>query len=333
MLWDKNAVEKCIHQFDIVLNGHIHESSSKVYTTFNGHTLFNTCGKFDNSSDIYNGYSILSVNPYNKVCDVFLRQYFDYPRNCFDKAIGLCTDGHFQANLGEKNDTLALAYNIVHSIEAGFIEYANKYFVSNVASGKNTFSFDEAFIPPLFSEYSNYEKETAFEKNRKNNSSPKEQIEIEAICNSNEHLVLLGRKESGKTTAIHYLVKYLTTNFNAYKTVPIIVDCSHIDFAGKNIIPRAAYRFISEFCLPDDSFSQTNIEELLKAGLCTIMFDGFEMVDHRQLDKINTFLADFPKNRFIFCEKEVVSTTSIADLPVKPACDYKKYYLCPSKRS
>lgn len=325
---DKNAVEKCIHQFDIVLNGHIHESSSKVYTTFNGHTLFNTCGKFDNSSDIYNGYSILSINPYNKACDVFLRQYFDYPRNCFDKAIGLCTDGFFRANLGDKNDTLVLAYNIAHSIKAGFIEYANKYFVSNVTSGKNTFSFDEAFIPPLFSEYSDYEKETVFEKNRQNNLTSDEQIELEAICNSKDNLVLLGRKESGKTTAIHYLVKYLTTNFNAYKTVPIIIDCSHIDFAGKNVVPRAACRFISEFCLPDDSFSQTNIEELLKAGFCTIMFDSFEMVNQRQLDKINAFLADYPENRFIFCEKEVVSTTSIADLPVKPTCDYKKYYLC-----
>ena len=325
---DKNAVEKCIHQFDIVLNGHIHESSSKVYTTFNGHSLFNTCGKFDNSSDIYNGYSILSINPYNKVCDVFLRQYFDYPRNCFDKAIGLCTDGHFQANLGDENDTLVLAYNIVHSIKTGFIEYANKYFVSNVASGKNTHSFDEAFIPPLFSEYSDYEKETAFEKSRKKHLSSNEQIEIETICNSKDNLVLLGRKESGKTTAIHYLVKFLSTNFNAYKTVPIVIDCSHIDFAGKNVISRAAWRFITEFCMPDESFSQSNIDELLKAGLCTVMFDSLEMVNPRQLDKINAFIADYPHNRFIFCEKEVVSTTSIADLPVKPACDYKKYYLC-----
>ena len=325
---DKNAVEKCIHQFDIVLNGHIHESSSKMYTTFNGHSLFNTCGKFDNSSDIYNGYSILSINPYNKVCDVFLRQYFDYPRNCFDKAIGLCPDGHFQANLGEKNDTLALAYNIVHSIKTGFIEYANKYFVSNVASGKSMYSFDEAFIPPLFSEHSDYEKETVFEKSSKKHLSPSEQIEIETICNSKDNLVLLGRKESGKTTAIHYLVKYLSTNFNAYKTVPIVIDCSHVNFAGKNIIPRAALRFISEFCLPDDSFSQANIDELLKAGLCTIMFDGFEIVKQHQLEKINEFIADHPHNRFIFCEKEVVSTTSIADLPVKPACNYKKYYLC-----
>ena len=88
---DKIAVEKCINQFDIVLNGHIHESETKTYTSFNGQTLFNTCGKFDATSDIYNGYSIIAINPYNKNCDVFLRQYMDFPRNCFDAA--LCVAG------------------------------------------------------------------------------------------------------------------------------------------------------------------------------------------------------------------------------------------------
>lgn len=325
---DKNAVEKCIHQFDIVLNGHIHESSSKVYTTFNGHSLFNTCGKFDKTSDIYNGYSALSINPYNKVCDIFLRQYFDYPRNSFDAAIGLCSNGHFQANLGDKNDALALAYNMAHSIKSGFVEYANQYFVSNVTSGRNTFTFDDAFIPPLFSENSDYEKETAFDHKGKKSSFSNEQISIEEICNSADHLVLLGRRESGKTTAIHYLVKHLTSNFNIYKSVPIIIDCANVDFAGKNVILRAALHFINEFCLAHDSFSQTNVEELLNAGLCTVMFDSFESLDPNKLNKVNTFLESYPQNRFIFCEKEVVSATSIADLPVQPACNYKKYYLC-----
>ena len=325
---DKNAVEKRIHQFDIVLNGHIHESASKIYTTFNGHSLFNTCGKFDNSSDIYNGYSVLSINPFNKDCDVFLRQYIDYPRNCYEEAVSLYTNGHFYANLAEKNDTLALAYNIAHSIKDGFIEYANKYFVSNLASGKAEHNFDDVFIPPLFSEYSDYEKETGFEKSGEKNKGTTEQVGLEEICNSKENLVLLGRKESGKTTAIHYLVKFFTANFNALKTVPIIVDCTHIDYAGKNVIPRAAMRFVNEFCLSDDSFSQSDIEKLLKAGLCTVMFDGFEVVNPNQLEKIDAFLQEYPKNRFIFCEKEVISATAVADIPVKPACAYKKYHLC-----
>ncbi|MBD5151992.1 MAG: hypothetical protein HDT16_05775 [Oscillibacter sp.] len=63
---DKTAIEKCISGFDIVLNGHIHETDTKVYTSYNGQTIYNTCGKFDNSSDIYNGYTLISINPYNR---------------------------------------------------------------------------------------------------------------------------------------------------------------------------------------------------------------------------------------------------------------------------
>lgn len=326
---DKTAVEKCIHQFDIVLNGHIHESTSKVYTTFNGHSLFNTCGKFDNSSDIYNGYSLISINPYNKECNVILRQYLDYPRNCYDKALSIYPEGHFHVNLGNQDGTLILAYNITNSIKAGFTEYANKYFVSNVASGKIAHSFDEAFIPPLFSEHSDYEKETVFERKNEKNSSAIEQISINTICNGKENLILLGKKESGKTTIIHYLVKYLAANFNELKTVPIVIDCQNMDFAGKNVITKTATRFVNEYCLPGDSFSQTNIENLLHNGFCTIMFDSFDAVKPRHLEKINDFISKYPQNRFIFCEKELFSTTAIADIPVKPDCEYKKYHLCP----
>ena len=109
---DKSAVEKCISQYDIVLTGHIHESDTKVYTSFNGQTLFNTCGKFDNSSDIYNGYSILAVNPYNKDCNVILRQYFGYPRNCFDEALCVVQDGCFSTSLGAKDENLGRTQNM-----------------------------------------------------------------------------------------------------------------------------------------------------------------------------------------------------------------------------
>ena len=113
---DKSAIEKCINSFDIVLNGHIHESNLTSCTTFNGITLFNTCGKFAKTSDVYNGYSLLSFNPCNCNCDIILRKYYESPRNEFDAAVHLCTEGQFSVALGVKDEALASAYNIVHSI-------------------------------------------------------------------------------------------------------------------------------------------------------------------------------------------------------------------------
>ena len=228
---DKTAVEKCISQYDIVLTGHIHESETKVFTSFNGQTLFNTCGKFDNSSDIYNGYSVLAINPYNKTCDVILRQYFDFPRNCFDEALCVAEGGIFSTSLGTKDDNLALAYNVAHSIEASFLEYANSYFVSNVAAGRIMKSFDESFITPEFRKCSEYEKEIRYDHE---SAGDDDIITLEHICRGKQNVLLLGKKEIGKTTVLHYIAKYCFANFNTVMTVPVIVNTLYIDYSGKN---------------------------------------------------------------------------------------------------
>lgn len=323
---DKVAVEKCINQFDVVLNGHIHESDTKTYTSFNGQTLFNTCGKFDATSDIYNGYSVIAINPYNKNCDIILRQYMDFPRNCFDAALCVAGNGIFTTSLGCKDNDLALAYNISHSIEAKFLDYANSYFVSNVAAGRVLNTFDDSFIIPEFNRYSEYEKETMMD-TEDNNKKP-DVITLESLCNNHENILLLGKKEIGKTTVLHYLTKYCLANFNSLKTVPIIVNASQVDYSGKNIITRAAHKFINEFCDAQDSFSLMNIENLLRAGLCTIMFDNFETVGAKQLDKINAFLNEYPSNRFIFSEKENISSRYMRDVEVVPNCLYETVHIC-----
>lgn len=320
---DKNAIEKCINKFDIILNGHIHETSTKIYTSYNGQAIYNTCGKFDNSSDIYNGYSLISINPYNKDCRIHLRKYFDFPRNCFDKAIELQKDGVFETCIGNKKDELALAYDIVHSIRENFLSYANSYFVSNVAFGKNVKSFDEAFILPTFSKYCEYEKETAYDIDKSEKT-----LTLEEICNGNKNVLLLGKKEIGKTTILHYIMKNYLSHFNTLHTLPILIDCATVDYSGKNVISRAAREFINKFCMDTDSFSQNQIEKLLEAGMCTVLFDNLEMVKHKELDKINEFISLYNRNKFVFSERETIGARSFRDVLVAPKCEYEEVHIC-----
>lgn len=323
---DKIAVEKCINQFDIVLNGHIHESETKTYTSFNGQTLFNTCGKFDATSDIYNGYSIIAINPYNKTCDVILRQYMDFPRNCFDSALCVADDGIFTTTLGNKDNNLALAYNISHSIENKFLDYANSFFVSNVAAGKVLKSFDESFITPEFSRYSEYEKGTLIYTEKDSEQSDK--VTLSELCSERKNILLLGRKEIGKTTVLHYLAKHCLDNFNTLKSVPIIINTLCVNYSGNNAITRAIHKFINQYCESDDSFSIEDVKNILREGLCTIMFDNFEAVKSTQLDKVNAFLKEYPSNRFIFAEKENISSSYIRDINTVPECDYEPIHIC-----
>lgn len=323
---DKSEIEKCINQFNIILNGHIHESDTKSIVAYNGISLFNTCGKFDNSKDIYNGYSIISINPYNKDCNVILRRYMDFPRNCFDAATNVYKDGMYFAHLGKQDDVLALAYNITRSISKNFIEFANGFFVSNITSNEGTSSFDELFIPPIFSKFSEYEKETSLTSDEKDR---KEAYTTEEICSMmDKNIVLLGRKEMGKTTFLRYLVKYYLSNFYEYKLVPFIIDVTKTDYSGKQVIERACSRFIENFCDPEDSFSKEQIISLLKNGHCIIMFDDYENVNQKQKAIIDEFLSLYPNNKFIFTEKETVSARAIRETPISPCCEFEKIYMC-----
>lgn len=323
---DKSEIEKCINQFNIILNGHIHESDTKSIVAYNGISLFNTCGKFDNSKDIYNGYSIITINPYNKDCNVILRRYMDYPRNCFDAATNVYKDGVYIAHLGKQDDVLALAYNITRSISRNFIDYANGFFVSNITSNQVAGSFDELFIPPIFSKFSEYEKETSLASDEKDK---KEAYTTEEICSTLDHnIVILGRKEMGKTTFLRYLAKYYLNNFYRYKLVPFIIDVTKTDYSGKQVIERACSRFIDCFCDSEDSFSKEKIISLLKNGRCVIMFDDYEDVTEKQKGIIDDFLTLYPDNKFIFTEKETVGARTIRETPISPCCEFEKVYMC-----
>lgn len=323
---DKSEIEKCINQFNIILNGHIHESDTKSLIAYNGISLFNTCGKFDNSKDVYNGYSLISTNPYNKECNIILRRYMDYPRNCFDAATNVYKDGKFFAPLGKQDDILALSYNVTRSISKSFIEYANSFFVSNITSNELSGSFEELFIPPIFSKFSEYEKELPLTGDDKDN---KEAYTTEEICSMiDKNIVLLGRKEMGKTTFLRYLTKYYLANFYRYKLVPFIVDVTKTDYSGKQVIERACWRFVENFCDSEASFSKEQIISLLKHGHCIVMFDDYENVNENQKRIIDEFLSIYSNNKFIFTEKETIGARAIRETPISPCCEFEKIYMC-----
>jgi len=320
---DKTAIEKCINKYDLILNGHIHETNTKKYITYNGQAIYNTCGKFDKTSDIYNGYSLISVNPFNRQCDIYLRQYFNYPRDCFDDAIALMPNGIFSTTLGDKDNELSLAYNIAHSIKGKFVDYANSFFVENVVAGSNIKSFDESFIVPQFSKFSEYEKETEFSSDDKD-----EEPTLEEICSCSDNILLLGKKEVGKTTLLHYMIKHYISEFNTIKSLPIFIDCATINYAGKDIVVKAARNFINEYCSDNDSFTNENVIDLLKRGLCTVFFDNFETVQESKMFKINDFISTYSSNKFIFSEVESLGAKSLREVPVVPCCDYREIHIC-----
>lgn len=322
---DKYEIEKCLGHFDIVLNGHIHANDTKSYITYNGIFLLNICGKFDNSSDVYNGYSLISINPYTNESTVILRKYLDYPRNCYDAAINLCDNGVYKTALKKSDEILALSYSIVCSILKNFNTFAKDYFVSNITADTQNDNYNDLFIKPIFNKYSEYEKETNFSQQ----DEEKEVFTVDDIfSNDKQNYLIMGKKEIGKSTLMRHITINYLSYFSTYRLVPILLDSSKILTQGKIPVEKACKDFIDSFCDPSVSFSIDQIKILLDNEKCVVLFDNYDNTDEKQHEKIDEFIERYPNNKYIFTETETIGARAIRDTPIVPACDCEKIFIC-----
>jgi len=310
--YDKFDVEKALSKFDIVLNGHVHALDSKSIVAHNGATLINTCGRFFPSKDFYNGYSIISIEPNTFNVTVYLRQYYSHPRDCFDKCLQLYDDGIFGFNVASKDPVLISAFEITHDLQPGFTEYANSFFISNIITPHSKKSLEEAYIVPPLGKKSEYQKETMLEIedyhsfNRSNGF-----YSIDALLSkTKKNLLILGRKEYGKTTLVHYMVNTYLKNYSIYGVVPFIINCSE-DFSGKCPIEKKSEKFLLDFGTESLSIKLENIIALAEKGICVFFFENFETAGKKEIEKIKHFVEKYPNNRFIFSAIETIDTDEI----------------------
>lgn len=311
---DQFDVEKCIYNFDLILNGHIHTLDSKRIVAYHGESVISTCGKFFPTQDIYNGYSIISINPETLEGDIYLRQYYAGARNCFDENLQLYKNGTFGFRIGNRNSLQKKAFEVLRDIQTEFMHHASSFFVSNFAGNKLVQSFEDAFVIPLLGRFSEYEKESNLELNDlKNYNASDSYLSLEnIICDQHKNIVILGKKEYGKTTLLHYIMCRYFKQYMEFNKIPVLIDCAE-DFSGKSVIEKKCVHFFAEFGSGLLSISVKEIQEMAHEGRFVFLFDNLDIKSQKKLEKIKKFAIDFPKNRFIFSTMELIDTEDITD--------------------
>lgn len=310
---EKLEVEKNLSKYDIVLRGHVHEEDMKQVLHRNLKTIYSTAGKLypldyveGRAMDGYNGYSIHNIKYDEGKCNVFLRTYYAKNRNEFDKAVNICPDGEEHYDICLKTDAWQLKFSIIKGIKQFFYELSDKYAMINELDAKSPKDVQQILIDPVLADKSEYIKE---------NVDSEVSISVQDIIDSVNNILLIGKKESGKTTILQTIgLKYIN-EYEVRGVIPIYINLKYLP-KGNNKILNSAIHFIQNNILENDSISKREIIGLMESGKMLFLFDNVKTDNSDHTLWLSKFIEEYNKNRFVLTiQEEFFQSLDVKQIP------------------
>lgn len=325
---DRPVVQAALaRNFHLVLSGHLHQLEAEQIINPMGRAINLVAGALSRGR-VYNGYSIISVNPHTMDTTVRFRQYFD-TRRAFDKALEIADSGLFQFSLEPRTKADAIAFTIVDTTRMGFASYANSNLVSRLIDTGAPQALDEVFVEPLLSPRSDYRKEEIY---REGHTPADDTVSFDEIIDGDDNVLFIGNTETGKTTLLHAVVMKLMEQFGSRGQVPFYIDV-RLGLRGENAVLRALETFIITHGNGEQAVPRVDLEELLERGGCVICFDNIDFTNGRELNHVKSFMSSFPNNRFLMTtDEDLLQTMSLKEFPDFD-CEYRTLYIRPLTKS
>ena len=291
---EKLEVEKELSKYDFVLRGHVHEEDLKQVMRRNFKTMYITAGKLypldyaeGRAMDGYNGYSICNIQHNKGKCNVFLRTYYAKNRNEFDKAVNICHEGEEHYDICSRTDERQLKFGVIKGISKYFYEMSDKYVMINEVDAKSPKDVQQILVDPVLADKSEYVKENDFDN-----------VTIQDIMASVNNILLIGKKESGKTTILQRIgLKYID-EYEVRGVIPIYINLKYLP-KGNDKILNSSIHFIQNNILEDDSISKREIIELIESGKMLFLFDNVKTDNSNHTLWITKFIEKYNENRFV----------------------------------
>lgn len=312
---DKIAVDRRLANFDIILNGHLHNLGEEQIIIPGHNSVRITSGSLFHGRTEYNGYSIIDINPFTKSVTCHFRKYSDNRRS-FIPAESIAEGGFYTCHLDSSPNVLAIGYNLINNLKPNLISHANSALIVNAIDTLAPQDLSRIFVPPNLSNSSEYMKEEG---------KTIENISLEDVLNRNDNILFIGKKEIGKTTLLNYIAISYINRFTTESKIPFIVDLRYLT-PGKDPVERAMVNYV--WNVTDDH--RTNKQEIihfLESGNCVILFDNLESDNEKIRDILKAFTQKYNINRFIFVLNENVFETISLEKSLDLGCCYTKIYI------
>ena len=215
LIYEKQSVQSWLrNDFDLLLMGHVHENDTLLTKTPAGSMILNFAPSFTNdirkpSLGYVNGFTMIDYDVEEGRFD-FQYERYDHKSRSYTLNHDYEEDGHFYAKLSEgTNDRLAQLMNDRMSyLKIQRVPEINGSIIPQKAQAINT--LDEAFVLPPIRKNGEFES--------------KEDISLSSIMSKQDHVVLFGQNESGKSTILKKILLEFVANENIFGVLPIYYD-------------------------------------------------------------------------------------------------------------
>lgn len=288
--FDKKAVEHFIHKdYDLLFCGHAHEGASWTSTNYYG-GLFVSSAPSNWSFDIRgthslasNGYSIIDYDFPHQRIGVYHRKY-SHQKEAFvpDTDLG---DDHGSVNFDIPRsielNAIQEELQLAAQIEDMRLDDMNEDLLSYNTDTTAPKRIEKVFVNPRLM----HSLEPDPEKEEK-----EEILEVADLCRTDEHVIIFGPKESGKTILLDKILIDLTKGILRYRKVPVLYD--FLETKNRRIETNVS-RFLNIPIRDTNEFLEKHDVLLLVDNLT------FNDSDKSDLNRLENFLALYPRVRLI----------------------------------
>ncbi len=320
--FEKKDVEKQLRKFDLVLSGHVHEESDKQIRQKKYNTIYITAGKifpldyaYGNKIDGYNGYSIISYDFTNPKWTMYFRSYYANEREEFGAAEFICKKGIWEYEAKDNDDSISKKLIIKQGLEQYYNDISVPYAQIRALDGKAPEKMRNALVEP-----------TLYEKVDRDGKIQMKNVSLDAFLEKKENILVIGSKESGKTTTLQQLAMKYLDQYDKLKIIPVYVSMNKL-MGGKDKIHHAAMIFAQDK-LPDEcKISKNDIQDALNDGDVVYLIDNMNMRDPNQVLAIENLIKNHENSHIIVTvEHDMLYEVDVKEYPAVLQ-GYRKIYI------
>lgn len=271
-----------LKNYDLILSGHVHESTSTMTTGFTGSCFLNVSPsglnqiRTDNVNYV-NGFTIIDYS--DAITGHYLKYNHDqkefvYNTDLVDK--GIKTFQRPKEDTAENIDFYR--QGIDNIIEDHYLEM-NQHFISGK---KNTeeLCVKNAFIYPPIDDGKNFYEDNIGTTN------------LTDIINSTENMLFLGSQETGKKSLLYRIIVEYADDYDIYNKIPVFINFNEVKNKEFTTLIKEYTRLGTEV-----------VRDILIKGKFVLLIDNLSFHESKnfgsQINRLHTLCREFPKNRII----------------------------------